>query len=257
MTSSDSQQHWLVPVGHLGSHHPSRDNTHSCPVPQSYCQALIRCQRRSPRSILGFRMSHDHMVVKPKESTLLQKETAKLIVPHPTPYAMPPLTFQGGISLWMRTAPSVLLHPMSWVMGTWAVLGTSKSKDESLLGRSSWSKAAILSSQKCAYRPNFWIFQTSGQFIIVLTHFLKYTQFHTPYSAEQALSLSKPAIHRTWQKPAFHSISLHIWTQLELEHPGVEALPCLSVPAVTFYFCRVSEIYWSEVDCARPDLKAA
>ena len=143
---------------------------------------------------------------------------------HPICHAS--LTFQGGISLWMRTAPSVLLHPMSWVMGTWAVLGTSKPKDEALLSRSSWSKAAILSSQKCAYRPNFWIFQTSGQFIIVLTHFLKYTQFHTPYSAEQALSLSKPAIHRTWQKPAFHSISPHIWTQLELEHPGVEALPC-------------------------------
>lgn len=225
MTSSDSQQHWLVPVGHLGSHHPSRDNTHSCPVPQSYCQALIRCQRRSPRSILGFRMSHDHMVVKPKESTLLQKETAKLIVPHPTPYAMPPSLSREGYlyGCGLHHLCFFIPCPESWAHGQcWE----PPNPRMSLLGRSSWSKAAILSSQKCAYRPNFWIFQTSGQFIIVLTHFLKYTQFHTPYSAEQALSLSKPAIHRTWQKPAFHSISPHIWTQLELEHPGVEALPC-------------------------------
>lgn len=164
---------------------------------------------KSPWSILGFRVSHDHMVVKPKESTLLQKETAKLILPllPVPPYAVLPLTFQGGLFLWMQTAPSVLLHPMSWVTGS---AGNLKSKDEALQGRSSWSKAVILSSQKSAYRPNFWIFQTSGQFIIVLTHFLKYTQLHTPYSAEQALSLSKPAIQRTWQEPAFHSFSPYL-----------------------------------------------
>lgn len=80
------------------------------------------------------------------------------------------------------------------------------------------------------------MFQSWGQFIIVLIHFLKYTQACTPYIAEQACSLTEPAIRRVQWEPEFPSISTHIWTQLELEHPRVETLLCLSIPTMTFYF---------------------
>lgn len=118
---------------------------------------------------------------------------------------------------WTQTALPVPPTP-SPPPGSWTVLGKlQKPKDQPQLGRSLLGKAVSL-CKKSAYRPSFWIFPSSGQFIIVLIHFLKYIQACTPYIAEQARSLTEPAIRRVQREPAFPSIATYIWTQLELEH---------------------------------------
>ena len=157
----------------------------------------------------------------------LQKLGEILFFPSPPP--MP------GYFFWTHTAVSVTPTP-SPRPGSWTALGKLQThEDQPQLGKSFVSRAVSL-SKKFASRPIFCIFWSSGQFITVLIHFLKYLQACTPSIAEQALSLTEPVISRVQQEPACPSIATHIRTQMELEHPRVETLPCLSIPTMTFYF---------------------
>lgn len=158
---------------------------------------------------------------RPETTKLLQKIGEGFFFPNSVSHASP--HFPGrAIFMWTQTALP-MPHP-SPPPGSWRVVGKlQKAKDQPQLGRSLLSIAASL-FKKFACR--FWMLRSSGQLLNVLIHLLKSTQACTPHIAEQAHSLTEPAIHRVQREPAFPSISTHIWTQLELEHPRVETLPC-------------------------------